>query len=125
MPRPYRERSRERHYHHVQRLRRKVATWDDGFLAGRLIFSPDYPTPIRSISTRCHSSLIFAVTAGPNEGRATPSLRKLPYQHTTTTTGRRSTYLTIETVRTNPTTSIALMPEKTRLDLDRIPCLHS
>ena len=49
--------------------------------------------------------MIFAAVAGSYSGRATPSLRKTPQRRIVTTTGRRSTYQTPKSVRTNPASS--------------------
>jgi hypothetical protein len=44
----------------------------------------------------------FAADAGPHSGRATPFLHEARHRHITMVTGRRTTYLSAETVQTNP-----------------------
>jgi len=46
--------------------------------------------------------MIFAAICGPPSGRATPSLREAHKWHSVTVTGRRSTYISGQTVQTNP-----------------------
>ena len=58
--------------------------------------------------------MIFAADAGRHSSRATPSLHDAPHRRYQTATGRRSTYLSPETVQTNPAGSFLGPPSGRR-----------